>query len=107
MNYEKFSDNQIKVLKTVVMEEVKSFESILSDKANIEKEIDRLTHQNDEQIANLQKELEAVNGLLSECEKMEIRAKPIEIVKEEIKPEDDENIPIVEEEKPIEEIKPE
>ena len=108
MNFEKISDNQIKIKKTVVqeIEEVKSYEVIISDKKNIEAEIDRLTHQNDEIIAKLQGELDAVKAILSECEKMEIKAKPVEVVKVEE--------PIVEEpkeepkEEPIEEeIKPE
>lgn len=90
MNFEKVSNNEIKIKKTIVVEqeEVKSFEVILSDKKNIEAEIDRLTHQNDERIERLQEELKAVNELLSECEKMEIKAKPIEIVKEEPKEEE-------------------
>jgi hypothetical protein len=108
MNYEKYSDNQIKVVKTVVMEEVKSFESILSDKKNIEAEISRLTHQNDEIIAKLQGELDAVDDMLSECEKMAIKAKPVEVVKVEEPVEEE-----LKEEEPVEEkfipekIKPE
>ena len=71
----KISDNQIKVVKeeTTTIESTHTYEELEAQRKAILDQKDRDNNQRD-------KELEEVEGLLAECDKLSISAKPIELI---------------------------
>lgn len=75
--FEKVNNNEMKIIRTIVNEEVKSYEAILANKKAIEHEIDIVTYNYNNRINKLQEELNDCLVLLKQADDLAISVKPL------------------------------